>query len=751
MSPHDLRLRPEDRPGAGGPVKPSKPRPKTSNSPGKSPKTGTAAKKAAAKKPASSRRSKPRKATRGGKRPSGGRTGGRSGGWLGRIGHTAGRLVYYGFVLGLWALIAVMGVVGYFAMTLPPPEELAVPERPANVMVVASDGTVLGNRGETGGEAVRLFELPPYLPQAVMAIEDRRFYSHFGIDPIGLARAFVVNFTAGDVRQGGSTITQQLAKNLFLKPERTIRRKVQEVLLALWLEHKFSKDEILEMYLNRVYLGAGATGVEAAARTYYGKSAREITLAEATTIAGLLKAPSRYAPTSNPELAEERAQTVLSAMIEAGYVSEDDAKMALISPAEVKPQTPGGAAGYVADWVWELVPSFIGEVREDIVVDTTIDMYMQDAAEAALVRVLDAEGAERGASEGALVAMDTSGAVRAVIGGRNYAKSQFNRAIKAKRQPGSSFKTFVYLAAIEAGLSPDTLRNDIPVSFGNWSPGNYNGKFRGPVTLTEGLKDSINTVAVKLTAEVGVDRVIETAHRMGIRSDIPENMSIALGTSEVTPLELVGAYVPFASGGYGVVPYVIRRIRTTDGEVLYERSGSGPGRVVSDEAIGAMNYMMRQTVESGTGRRAGFDAWPAAGKTGTSQEYRNAWFLGYTAYLVAGVWIGNDDGTPTKKVTGGSLPATVWHEFMAAAHEGLAMADLPGYYQPQPDAPMVAVDETLPWLQNPTGSTAAYDPSAPVQQAQQPPTAQAPGGQVPAAQAGGLFGQNGFFKRLFGG
>jgi penicillin-binding protein 1A len=731
MSPYDLRLSPEDRPGGSA----QQPKPKKPKKPKKAPASTRKARPAKAKKP---RRGK---STRG----SSGRGGGGRGSGGQGIGYRLGRLAYWSLVLCVWGAIGVMGVIGYFALTLPPPEELAVPDRPANVMVVAADGTVLGNRGETGGEAVRLFELPPYLPQAVMAIEDRRFYSHFGIDPIGLARAAITNFTAGVVVQGGSTLTQQLAKNLFLKPERTIRRKVQEVLLALWLEHKFSKDEILEMYLNRVYLGAGATGVEAAARTYYGKSAREVTVSEAATIAGLLKAPSKYAPTSNPDLAEQRAQTVLSAMVEAGYLTEDEAKLALISPAEVKPRTPGESAGYVADWIWEQVPSFIGEVREDVVVDTTIDMRMQEAAEAALVKVIDENGKEKGVSEGAVVAMDTSGAVRAIVGGRNYVKSQFNRAVKAKRQPGSSFKTFVYTAAIEAGLSPETIRTDAPVSFGNWSPGNYNGRYRGPITLTEGLKDSINTVAVKLTSEVGVDKVIDVAHRMGIRSDIPENMSIALGTSEVTPLELVGAYVPLASGGYGVVPYVIRRIRTTDGQVLYERSGTGPGQVLSLETVGAMNYMMKQTVENGTGRRAGFDAWPAAGKTGTSQEYKNAWFIGYTTYLVAGVWMGNDDGTPTKKVTGGSLPATVWHEFMASAHEGLAMADLPGDYVPGTGT-QFAVDETLPWLRNPPGQNSpAYDPSAPVQ----PP----PGEQPIAGNGGsrGLFGQNGFFKKLFGG
>jgi penicillin-binding protein 1A len=378
-----------------------------------------------------------------------------------------------------------------------------VPERPANIMVVAADGSVLGNRGETGGEEVRLFELPRHLPQAVIAIEDRRFYSHFGVDPIGLARAATVNFTTGGVVQGGSTITQQLAKNLFLKPERTLRRKIQEVVLALWLEYNYSKDEILEMYLNRVYLGAGATGVEAAARVYFDKSAREVTLAEAATIAGLLQAPSRYAPTRNPEIAAARAQVVLGAMLDNGFITEEQAKAALFEPAEVKPATAGGSVGYVADWVAEVVPTLIGELRRDVVVETTVDPAIQSAAERALVEIIDSEGTERGVSEGAVVAMDPDGAVRALVGGRNYVSSQFNRAVKAKRQPGSAFKPFVYMAALEAGLSPDTLRTDAPTQFGNWAPSNYSGEFRGPMPLTDALSLSINTVAVRLTAEVG--------------------------------------------------------------------------------------------------------------------------------------------------------------------------------------------------------------------------------------------------------
>ena len=494
MTLGDLRLSPEDRPG-GGPV----PRAKS-----RAPK-GRGGGSSGGRPPRKPSRRAPRQ-----KR-----------GWFGRT-------VYWSFIAGIWAFIGVIGFVGWHAMHLPPPEEISVPERPANIMVVAADGSVLANRGETGGEEVRLFELPKHLPQAVLAIEDRRFYSHFGFDPVGLARAAYANFVAGGVTQGGSTITQQLAKNLFLKPDRTMRRKIQEVVLALWLEYNYSKDQILEMYLNRAYLGAGATGVEAAARTYYGKSAREVTLSEAAVIAGLLQAPSRYAPTRNPDTAQARAMTVIGAMRETGYITNDEAKAALFDPAEVKPGSPGGSIGYVADWVADVVPTLIGEIRQDIVVETTVEPRLQTAAEMALVKVIDEEGGERNVSEGAVVAMDPDGAVRALVGGRDYVRSQYNRAVRAKRQPGSSFKPFVFLAAIESGLYPDTLRTDAPVQIGNWTPANYSREFKGPMPLTDALAQSINTVAVRLASEVGTGHIIEAAHRMGIESRLGENLSIAL-------------------------------------------------------------------------------------------------------------------------------------------------------------------------------------------------------------------------------
>ncbi len=652
-------------------------------------------------------------------------------------------LIKTGFTLAFLGAIALAGIIGYYAMQLPPPSELAIPKRPANVQIIAMDGTVLGNRGPTGGEAVRLFELPAYLPQAVMAIEDRRFYSHYGIDPIGLARAMLVNLRAGAVVQGGSTLTQQLAKNLFLEPERTIERKIQEVILAGWLEWTYDKDEILEMYLNRVYLGAGATGVEAAARRYYGKSAREINLAEAATIAGLLKAPSRFAPTRHPERAEARMRTVLAAMVETGAITEIDAKLAAINAAEVRGAPAGAAVHYAADWVMQETTRLIGEVQHDVIVETTINPRLQRLAEDALKGVLDEQGGERDASQGAIITVDTSGAVRALVGGRDYGKSQFNRAFKAKRQPGSAFKPFVYLAAMEYGLSPDTLRRDAQVRYGDWQPKNYDGKYRGPMPLAEGLARSINTIAVRLTDEVGPDRVIEAAHRMGIDAELKRNLSLALGTSEVSLYELTRAYVPFANGGYEVLPHVVTRIRSLDGRVLYDRQPQAVGRIIDEVTLGAMNYMMQMTVTDGTARRASLPGGrPAAGKTGTTQDFRDAWFIGYTADLVTGVWIGNDDRKPMKKVTGGNLPALVWNDFMARAHDGFPIAMLPGWYEPH-GGTQLAIDDNLPWLE--PGARDGYAPGS----RSNDPAAIFVEQEPPRRQGGGGIG--GFFRDLFGG
>jgi penicillin-binding protein 1A len=590
-----------------------------------------------------------------------------------------GRLLYWSAVLCMWGLIGIGALVAYHATKLPPIDRLAVPKRPPNVAILAADGSLIANRGETGGRAVELKELPAYLPKAFVAIEDRRFYDHFGIDPIGITRAMVRNVTrSGGPMQGGSTLTQQLAKNLFLTQERTASRKIQEAILALWLERNYSKDQILELYLNRVYFGSGAYGIDAASLRYFGKPAREVTLAEAAILAGLVQSPSRLAPNRNPNGAQARAELVLAAMARERLVSDEMVKLALINPARALKPASGGSFGYAADHVMDVLDDFIGTIETDVVVSTTLDSGLQLAAEKALVDELVQKGEKFGVSQGAFVAMQPDGAIRALVGGRSYGESQYNRAVAARRQPGSAFKPFVYLAALERGLTPDTPREDSPLNLRGWSPENYSRDYRGSVTLTTALSLSLNTVAVRLGLEVGPKTVIGTAQRLGIRSKLEPNASIALGTSEVTPLELVSAYAPFANGGVGVLPYVITGVKTKDGEWIYRRSGGGLGRVVAPETVGMMNRMMRETLVTGTGRKAELPGWDAAGKTGTSQEFRDAWFVGYTSALVAGVWLGNDDGTPTKRVSGGNLPVEVWSRFMKNALSGTPPQPLPG-------------------------------------------------------------------------
>lgn len=649
----DLRLTAADRiPGGDDkPKKPAKPSAKR-----KSEEAGDAAtreRKAASGRSGAKRRAKPR----------------------GRFG--LGRLVYWGAVLSLWAAIAVIGVVVYVGAHLPPIQSLEIPKRPPTIQIVGIDGSMLAQRGEMAGANVALKDLPPYLPKAFIAIEDRRFYSHFGIDPVGIARALVTNVLNRGVSQGGSTLTQQLAKNLFLTQERTIRRKLQEAELAIWLERKHSKNEILELYLNRVYFGSGAYGVEAAAQKYFGKSARNVTIAEAAMLAGLVKSPSRLAPNRNPEGAEARAQVVLAAMADANFITDAQAKASIGHPSyNVKP-VGAGTVNYVADWIGEVLDDLVGQIDESIKVETTIDPKLQSVAEAAIIDELAAKSVKFNVSQGALVAMTPDGAVRAMVGGRNYSDSQYNRAVTARRQPGSAFKPFVYLTALEQGLTPDTMRQDAPIEVKGWRPENYTHEYFGAVTLTQALAMSLNTVAIRLGLEVGPKNVVRTAHRLGISSKLEPNASIALGTSEVSMVELVGAYAPFANGGLAVAPHVVTRIRTLSGKLLYMRQPEERNQVIDTRHVGMMNAMMRETLVSGTAKKAEIPGWPAAGKTGTSQDYRDAWFIGYTASLVTGVWLGNDDNSPTKKATGGGLPVEVWSRFMKAAHEGVPVAALP--------------------------------------------------------------------------
>ncbi|MFG1340863.1 transglycosylase domain-containing protein [Xanthobacter autotrophicus] len=588
-------------------------------------------------------------------------------------------LIKWGLILGVWAVLALAGVIAWEASKLPPMQTLMIPKRPPTVTVQAADGKTLATRGDMGGVAVPIGELPPYLPKAFVAIEDQRFFSHFGLDPEGLARALVTNLTSRRLRQGGSTLTQQLAKNLFLTQERTASRKIQELVLALWLEHKFTKAEILDLYLNRVYFGAGAYGVEAAAQRYFGKSARQVTLAEAAMLAGLVNSPSRLAPTRNLKGAQARAGLVLNAMRQQGLITPEMASTALARPAQLARAGMPDSSGYVADWVMDQLESFVGEeLPGDVTVRTTVDAGLQQAAEKALEDTLAKSGGKFGVGQGALVVLDTDGGVKALIGGRNYADSQYNRAVTARRQPGSAFKPFIYLTAIEHGLTPETVREDGPIQLKGWRPENSTHEYRGPVTLTQALALSLNTVSVRLTLEVGPKAVVATAKRLGIASPLDPNPSIALGTSEVSVLELAGAYVPFATGGIGVIPHVIDVVKGADGKVLYQRNISGPGRVMDPAYAAMMNHMMMETLASGTARRADLPGWEAAGKTGTSQDYRDAWFVGYTARYVTAVWLGNDDSSPTRKASGANLPVEIWSRVMKTAHQGVPVAELPG-------------------------------------------------------------------------
>src|SRR5882724_1813305 len=610
------------------------------------------------------------------KRRSTGGTGGSGGGrsWSA----LAGRAFYWGAVGSLWLVIAAIGGTIWIGAHLPPIQSLEIPKRPPTIKIVDAQGQTQATRGNTGGGVVPLKDLPRPVPQAFIAIEDRRFYSHYGVDPIGIARAFAANVLRRGVSQGGSTITQQLAKNLFLTQERTLTRKVQEVGLALWLEHKFSKAQILEMYLNRVYFGAGAYGVEAAAGRYFNKPAQKLTVAEAAMLAGLVRSPSRLAPSRNPNGAEKRAQLVLAAMMDMKFITDDAAKVALMQPAQAERPPGAGSLGYAADWIMDVLDDLVGRVDQDIVVEASIDPAVQAAAETALVEELNKNGAKANVGQGAVVAMTPDGAVVALVGGRNYTESQFNRAVAAKRQPGSAFKPFVYLTAIERGLTPDTIREDKPITIKGWRPENYSREYFGPVSLTKALALSLNTVSVRLTMEFGPTAVMRTAHRLGISSKLEPNASLALGTSEVSVLELVGAYAAFANGGIAVTPHVIERVRTANGKLLYERKDDNLGRIIEERYAGMMNAMMQETLLSGTARKAELPGWPAAGKTGTSQDFRDAWFIGYTGHLVTGVWLGNDDSSPTKKATGSGLPVEIWSRFMKVAHQNVPVADLPG-------------------------------------------------------------------------
>ncbi len=604
----------------------------------------------------------------------------------GLTGSALGRLAYSLTLVLIWSVVGVAGVLAFIAKDLPSVDGLLSTGASHTITLLDVRGNVIARRGRLSDDFVPVSELPPHVARAVIASEDRRFMSHFGIDVRGLGRALVVNLQQGRVVQGGSTITQQLAKNLFLRPERTFFRKVQEAVLALYLEASFTKEEILSLYLNKVYFGAGADGIDEAARRYFNKPATGLGLIESAILAGLLKAPSRYSPANGNDLAIERARLVLQAMVETGFISDEARDEALRTRPKFAPSLFGKGSVYFTDWVHAQLKELVGNIRSDIIVETTLDLEMQKQAERAVTGALGASGRE--SLQVAMLAMSPDGALRAMIGGRENGQGLFNRAIHARRQSGSAFKPFVYLAALRGGLTPDSVVVDQPVTYKGWTPANFKPGHEGEMTLSDALARSVNTVAVQLCLQETPEAVVSVARQLGIMSDLPPVPSLALGTAEVTLAEMVTAYAPFANGGEGTIMHGVRRIRTQDGDVLYERKGSGMGRLIDPVHVGQMNRMLMKAVRDGTGRQAGLGSRPVGGKTGTTQDFKDAWFLGYTRQLVAGVWIGSDRGAGAgKEITGGTVPAQIWKSFMTLATAGQPVLPLPGTGGMEPDVP----------------------------------------------------------------
>ncbi|HXA23328.1 MAG TPA: PBP1A family penicillin-binding protein [Acetobacteraceae bacterium] len=573
------------------------------------------------------------------------------------------RLVRYAIIALVWGALAAAVMLLWFARDLPRPEAALDAARRPSLTLADRSGHVFATFGDLVGEPLRLGDMPRYLPEAAVAVEDRRFWHHPGIDPIGLARAAWTNVTAGHVVQGGSTITQQVAKNLFLTNARTFRRKVQELLLTLWLEHTFSKREILEIWLNRVYLGSGTWGVDAASRMYFGVSARRVTLWQAAVLAGLPRAPSRFNPRADPSAAAARARQVLIAMADTGAITAAEAKTAMGQIA-FPPPTPL-AAGWFADWAADQAQS-LAPPNADATVRTTLDPRLQAIAESRLIALLDGPGAASGVTQGAVVVLDAAtGAVRAMVGGRDYRQSSFNRAVLARRQPGSAFKPFVWLAALEKGVQPDDPVLDAPIRVGNWSPADFERRYLGEITVEVALAQSINTSAVRLLLQSGGPRVVaKVAARLGIADKLPIDASLALGTGEVGLLELSSAYAAFFNGGAHIVPFAVEALRAGGSPVDTARSPPQPA--IEPDVAAMMARMLTAVVTRGTGRAAAVAGHEVAGKTGTTQDYHDAWFIGCIDGSIIGVWLGNDDNRPMKSVQGGGLPARLFHDIAVA-------------------------------------------------------------------------------------
>ncbi len=590
---------------------------------------------------------------------------------------------YWGTVGLIWMVMFGVVFLGVMALDLPDTSSLYKTERQPSITYLDRSGALIAVRGSQYAPPVDVTELPHYVPMAFVVIEDKRFFHHIGFDPMGMGRAVVRNMfkRKGANLAGGSTITQQLARNLFLSANQNMKRKVQELMLAVWLEHKFTKKEILGLYLNRVYFGGGAYGIEAAAQRYFNKEAKDLSVGEAAMLAGLMKAPNSYSPLSDKERAGKRATIVLKEMLDDKVITQEEYETALSKPINVSKTLATSHAQYFIDWLDSNIRGLVGEPKEDLIVETTLDLPIQTDAERAVQQIM-ARDAKKGVEQTAVVSVDGEGRIRALIGGVSYAESQFNRATNAYRQAGSSWKPFVYLAAMEAGYQPTTPVVDEPYSIGDWSPENYTKKYMGLIDLQTALAQSINTVAARLANDVGRDRVAAAARRMGITSKINTDPAMALGTSEVSPIEMAQAYVPFSNGGFKATAHGIIRIRTAQGKLLYQyrESNQDGGRVqvVNNPPLVYMNQMMRGVVQHGSGSGVNMPGYDLAGKTGTTSDYRDAWFAGYTGGFVTVVWVGRDDNTPMKgKVTGGGTPAAIWKTYMTSALRRIQVSPIP--------------------------------------------------------------------------
>ena len=624
---------------------------------------------------------------------------------------TLNTLMYWSAVVGVWLLIFVVAFFVIFSRGLPDTSKLYDIHRQPSISYLDRSGALLGVRGSQYSPPVDIDKLPEYVPAAFVAIEDHNFYHHMGFDAGGIIRSALNNLHRGHgPLAGGSTITQQLARNLFLTPDQTMKRKAQELMLAFWLERKYSKKEILALYLNRVYFGAGAYGIEAAAQRYFNKPASDLSVGEVALLAGLLKSPTHYSPVSDGERAARRATIVLDRMVETKAITPAQRDEAFAHPVKVSKTLASAHAQYFVDWVDTQVRQLVGQPQTDLVVETTLDLPLDALAQTAARNVVAAQS-KAGVQQAALVAIDGLGRVRAMIGGVDYADSQFNRAVEAKRQAGSSWKPFVYLAAMEAGRTPDVTVVDEPVTINGWTPHNYTNKYLGPITLETALAQSINTVAARLADEVGRDKVAAVAHRLGITSPINTDPAMALGTTQVSPLEMAQAYAPFSNGGDLAPAYGIERIRTPDGRVLYEHHQDPRQNVIGNPALTEMNRMMRQVIAAGTGTRAHINGYDLAGKTGTTSDYKDAWFMGFTGGFVTAVWVGKDNNTSMHKVTGGGAPAEIWHDFMVAALPKLQVQAIP--VGPTPPPGTVMGGDPIGDLLNSTGMTATGAPPAP--------------------------------------